>query len=46
MRILWVSTSPMGPASRILKMPSPGSSGGWIQSEYEALVADGTASEN
>ena len=46
MRILWVSTSPMGPASRILKMPPPGSSGGWIQSEYESLVADGTTSEN
>lgn len=46
MRILWVSTSPMGPASRILKIPSSGSSGGWIQSEYETLVEDGTASEN
>ncbi|HAN21281.1 MAG: hypothetical protein A2Y15_02260 [Clostridiales bacterium GWF2_36_10] len=37
MKILWVSTSPIGPASRILSLPYQGTSGGWIQTEYEAL---------
>ena len=40
MRVLWVSTSPMGPASRILEIQQTGSSGGWIQSEYEALMRE------
>lgn len=37
MRILWVSNSPIGPAAHILGEAYKGSSGGWIQSEYEAL---------
>lgn len=37
MKVLWVSTSPIGPASRILSFPYQGTSGGWIQTEYEAL---------
>lgn len=36
-KILWVSNSPNGPASEILGVNYPGSSGGWIQSEYEYL---------
>lgn len=38
MKVLWVCTSPMGPASRILGIDHTGSSGGWIQSEYEQLM--------
>lgn len=37
MKILWVSNSPIGPAAQILEGKYQGSSGGWIQSEYEAL---------
>ncbi len=37
MKILWVSSSPIGPASTILGKEYEGSSGGWIQSEYEFL---------
>jgi len=37
MRLLWVSNSPIGPAAAILGEEYKGSSGGWIQSEYEAL---------
>ena len=40
MRILWVSTSPIGPVSRVLGVAQSGSSGGWIQSEYEELAPD------
>lgn len=38
MRILWVMTTPMGPASRILNIKQLGSSGGWIQNEYVRLM--------
>lgn len=38
MKILWVSTACIGPISRILDMPQSGSSGSWIQSEYEAFL--------
>ncbi len=37
MKILWVSNSPIGPSAEILGKEYKGSSGGWIQSEYEAL---------
>lgn len=37
MKILWVSNSPIGPAAQILQENYQGSSGGWIQSEYEKL---------
>jgi len=37
MKILWISSSPIGPASRILGLNYHGSSGTWIQSEYEGL---------
>ncbi|MCF8020016.1 MAG: glycosyltransferase [Vallitaleaceae bacterium] len=37
MKMLWISTSPIGPAGRILSLPYQGTSGGWIQTEYEAL---------
>jgi L-malate glycosyltransferase len=37
MKVLWVSNSPIGPASQILGVQYQGSSGGWIQSEYEYL---------
>lgn len=40
MKILWVSASPIGPASRILGLNYHGSSGTWIQSEYEELRTD------
>lgn len=40
MRILWISTACIGPVARILDMPQSGSSGGWIQSEYEALLPE------
>lgn len=41
MKILWVSNSPIGPAARILDESYSGTSGGWIQSEYEALDKSG-----
>ena len=37
MKVLWVSNSPIGPAASILGKEYSGTSGGWIQSEYEAL---------
>lgn len=37
MKVLWVSNSPIGPSAEILDKEYQGSSGGWIQSEYEAL---------
>ncbi len=37
MKILWVSNSPIGPSAKILDEAYKGSSGGWIQSEYEYL---------
>ena len=37
MRILWVSASAIGPASRILEQKYGGSSGVWIQTIYEEL---------
>ena len=37
MKVLWVSNSPIGPSAEILGKEYQGSSGGWIQSEYEAL---------
>lgn len=37
MKILWVSASAIGPASRILGQPYLGSSGVWIQTIYEEL---------
>lgn len=40
MKILWVAASPIGPASRILGLNYHGSSGTWIQSEYEELRLD------
>jgi L-malate glycosyltransferase len=40
MKILWVSNSPIGPASQILGNEYNGTSGGWIQSEYEYLNID------
>ena len=40
MKILWVSNSPIGPASQILGSEYKGTSGGWIQSEYEYLNID------
>ena len=40
MRLLWVSNSPIGPASRVLEREYHGSSGGWIQSEYEGLIGE------
>lgn len=38
MNILWVSSSPIGPVSRILDLPYKGSSGTWIQTEYESIA--------
>ena len=38
MRLLWVMNSPIGPAASILGQAYGGASGGWIQSEYEALL--------
>lgn len=38
MKILWISTSPIGPASEILKMPYAGTSGGWIKAAYDAFM--------
>lgn len=37
MKVLWVMNSPIGPASVALGEQYGGSSGGWIQTEYEAL---------
>lgn len=37
MKVLWVMNSPIGPASVALGEQYKGSSGGWIQTEYEAL---------
>ena len=37
MKVLWVSASAMGPASRILGMEYKGFSGVWIQNIYEEL---------
>ena len=37
MKVLWVSNSPIGPSAEILGKEYQGSSGGWVQSEYEAL---------
>lgn len=37
MKVLWVSNSPIGPAANILNETYNGTSGGWIQSEYEFL---------
>lgn len=37
MKILWIMSSPIGPVSRILGLPYGGSSGTWIQTEYESL---------
>ena len=42
MRLLWISNSPIGPAAAILGEEYKGSSGGWIQSEYEALDKSNT----
>lgn len=38
MKILWISSAPIGPISRVLGLPYGGSSGTWIQSEYESLM--------
>ena len=38
MKLLWVMNSPIGPAASILGQAYGGASGGWIQSEYEALL--------
>lgn len=40
MKILWVSNSPIGPAATILDEKYQGSSGGWIQSEYDRINKD------
>lgn len=40
MNVLWISSSAIGPASRILDLPYGGSSGSWIQTEYEAIKKD------
>ena len=37
MRILWVSARLIGPAAKIVNSDYKGTSGGWIQTEYEAL---------
>ena len=37
MKVLWVSNSPIGPAANILDETYSGTSGGWIESEYEFL---------
>ena len=41
MKLLWVSNSPIGPAADVLGQEYKGSSGGWIQSEYEQLDKKG-----
>lgn len=40
MKVLWISSAAIGPTSRILKLPYGGSSGSWIQTEYEALAKE------
>lgn len=40
MRVLWVTPIPLGPANRILNAGGGSSSGGWVQSEYEALMQE------
>lgn len=40
MKLLWISNSPIGPAASILGEGYKGSSGGWVQSEYESLDKD------
>lgn len=40
MRVLWVSTAPIGPAGRILNITPNATSGGWIQSEYDELLKE------
>lgn len=42
MRILWVSNSPIGPAADILNENYQGSSGGWIQTEYDKIEKTNT----
>lgn len=41
MKILWISLAPIGPASKILGKPYTGSSGTWIQTEYENISKNG-----
>lgn len=43
MKVLWVMNSPIGPASVALGEQYKGSSGGWIQTEYEALQGSGVS---
>ena len=40
MKVLWITSSPIGPVSRILGLPYGGSSGTWIQTEFEAIQQD------
>lgn len=40
MRVLWVSNSPIGPAAELLGEEYKGSSGGWIQSEYDFMAKE------
>ena len=40
MKVLWVSNSPIGPAANIWGNNYCGSSGGWIQTEYDCLDKD------
>lgn len=40
MRVLWVSASAIGPASRILAEKYSGSSGSWIQTIYEEMISE------
>ena len=37
MRVLWVSGRLIGPAATIINSDYKGTSGGWIQTEYEEL---------
>lgn len=39
MRVLWISSAPIGPAAEILGCDYQGTSGGWIRTEYEKLRA-------
>lgn len=41
MKILWVCSSPIGPAAELLDISYGGTSGGWIGSEYEKIRNDG-----
>jgi len=36
-KVLWITTSPTGVASRILHIANAGSSGGWVLSAYDSL---------